>query len=121
MIRAPLVPTLTLAWALLLTGCPPESPGARPTAPAADAKAAADPTAAPEGGDHGVGPNAWCGEHGVPEAVCTRCDESLIASFKAKKDWCAEHGLPESQCIPCNPEVEAKWQALAPKGSPGGE
>lgn len=47
----------------------------------------------------------WCGEHGVPESKCTRCDADLVAAFKATNDWCAEHGLPESQCLECNPEV----------------
>jgi len=47
----------------------------------------------------------WCGEHGVPESVCTRCDPSLIAAFKATNDWCGEHGLPESQCLLCNPNL----------------
>lgn len=57
----------------------------------------------------------WCKEHGVPESVCTRCNESLIAGFKAKGDWCKEHSLPESQCIPCHPELEEKFKAMAPK------
>jgi cobalt-zinc-cadmium efflux system membrane fusion protein len=57
----------------------------------------------------------WCKEHGVPESVCTRCNESLVAGFKAKGDWCKEHDLPESQCIACHPELEAKLKALAPK------
>lgn len=42
-----------------------------------------------------------CGGHGVPEAVCTRCNSALIAAFKVENDWCAEHGLPESQCTLC--------------------
>jgi membrane fusion protein, heavy metal efflux system len=41
---------------------------------------------------------AWCGEHGVPEATCTKCDPSRIPAFKAKGDWCAEHGFPMSVC-----------------------
>ena len=57
----------------------------------------------------------WCKEHGVPESVCTRCNESLIAGFKTKGDWCKEHALPESQCIPCHPELEEKFKAMAPK------
>ena len=57
----------------------------------------------------------WCVEHGVPEPVCTRCNSSLIASFKEANDWCGEHGLPESQCTLCNPEVREKWNALNPK------
>lgn len=56
----------------------------------------------------------WCGGHGVPESVCTRCNSSLIAAFQEASDWCEEHGLPESQCVICHPEVEAKWQKLNP-------
>lgn len=47
----------------------------------------------------------WCGEHGVPESMCTRCNPSLIPAFQATGDWCAEHGLPESQCLACNPDL----------------
>ena len=47
----------------------------------------------------------WCGEHGVPESQCTRCNPDLIAAFKATGDWCEEHGLPESQCLKCNPDL----------------
>ena len=47
----------------------------------------------------------WCGEHGVPESVCTRCNADLIPAFQATGDWCAEHGLPESQCLTCNPAL----------------
>ena len=57
----------------------------------------------------------WCVEHGVPESICTRCNESLIEGYKAKADWCQEHGLPESQCFTCHPDLEAKFKALAPK------
>jgi hypothetical protein len=48
----------------------------------------------------------WCGEHAVPESMCTRCNPSLIAAFKATNDWCKEHGLPESQCLECNPDLK---------------
>ena len=40
----------------------------------------------------------WCGGHGVPESVCTRCTANLIPQFKEAGDWCSEHSLPESQC-----------------------
>lgn len=59
----------------------------------------------------------WCGGHGVPESVCTRCNSSLIAAFKEASDWCEEHGLPESQCVSCHPEVEAEWHKLNPAAS----
>ena len=48
----------------------------------------------------------WCGEHQVPESLCTRCNPSLAAAFKATGDWCQEHGLPESQCKTCNPNLK---------------
>lgn len=49
----------------------------------------------------------FCAEHGVPEAICTRCNSSLIPAFQARHDWCAEHELPESQCLICNPGLAA--------------
>ncbi len=42
-----------------------------------------------------------CPGHGVPEALCSRCNAALIPGFKAEGDWCAGHGLPESQCAAC--------------------
>mgnify|MGYP002806021972 CR=1 FL=1 len=45
----------------------------------------------------------WCGEHGVPESLCTRCNPDLIPAFQATGDWCEEHQLPQSQCRVCNP------------------
>jgi cobalt-zinc-cadmium efflux system membrane fusion protein len=63
----------------------------------------------------------WCGGHGVPELVCTRCDASLIPRFKEGGDWCADHGLPESQCELCNPGVSARWAALRPQSRPNTE
>lgn len=86
---------------------------------AGDARGSA--SAAPEkGGDHApanVKPGShedWCGEHGVPESKCTRCNPKLVPAFKANNDWCAEHGLPESQCTKCNPDLEI---TRPPKGS----
>lgn len=49
-------------------------------------------------------PDAFCIEHGVAEAVCTKCNPKLISIFQAKGDWCEEHGLPESFCPICHPE-----------------
>lgn len=60
----------------------------------------------------------FCGGHGVPEAICTRCHKDVIPAFKAKGDWCAEHGLPESQCATCNPEL-ATQQRPTPGGGHG--
>lgn len=106
---------LAVSLVLLAAGCPRETPPAPAVAPMGPAPTTATPTSASAtGGGSRVTTAEWCAEHGVPEAVCTRCDASLIESYKAKKDWCVEHALPESQCIACNPEVEAKWKALAP-------
>lgn len=54
-----------------------------------------------------------CVEHGVPEALCTRCSPSLIPAFRAENDWCGGHDLPESQCLLCNPELADK--SICPK------
>lgn len=51
---------------------------------------------------------AVCREHGVLEAVCTKCNPALVPVFKAKGDWCEEHGFPESFCPICHPEREGR-------------
>ncbi|MBX3465499.1 MAG: efflux RND transporter periplasmic adaptor subunit [Planctomycetes bacterium] len=63
----------------------------------------------------------FCGGHGVPEAICTRCHKDVIPAFKAINDWCAEHNLPESQCVTCNPEVAGRHKPPAPGGSGHGQ
>lgn len=63
----------------------------------------------PEHAPSSVSPGShedWCQEHQVPESLCTRCNPSLVAAFKATGDWCAEHGLPESQCRICNTDLK---------------
>ena len=55
----------------------------------------------------------WCAEHEVPESLCTACNPTLVAAFKAPGDWCAEHGLPESQCRACNPALKIERPARA--------
>ena len=75
-----------------------------------DAPAPAEAAAAEgEAHDHS---GWWCAEHYVPEEVCTRCDASLVAEFKAKGDWCDEHELPDSQCFVCHPEHKEKFAEL---------
>jgi cobalt-zinc-cadmium efflux system membrane fusion protein len=39
-----------------------------------------------------------CAEHGVLEAICTKCHPKLIPVFMAKGDYCDEHGFPMSVC-----------------------
>ncbi len=48
--------------------------------------------------------NQVCLDHGVLEAVCTKCNPKLAPVFQAKGDWCPEHGFPESFCPICHPE-----------------
>lgn len=64
----------------------------------ADAPAEADEVATT------VTEGAMCREHGVLEAVCTKCNPKLAGVFQAKGDWCEEHGFPESFCPECHPE-----------------
>ena len=69
--------------------------------PAADEAASGHAAPGARPGSHAD----WCGAHQVPESLCTRCNPSLVAAFKATGDWCEEHDLPESQCLICNPEL----------------
>lgn len=105
--RRALGPTLTLL--LCIAGCDASPAGGAGSQPAA-APAETEPrAAAPEHGKAGAKPGShedWCGEHQVPESMCTRCNPSLIPAFKATSDWCEEHGLPESQCLACNPDLK---------------
>jgi cobalt-zinc-cadmium efflux system membrane fusion protein len=80
-----------IALAFILAACDTRAGPAQP----ARAQGAAEPAA---------GAGALCAEHGVLEAVCTRCNPALAAVFKAKGDWCPEHGFPESFCPICHPE-----------------
>ena len=94
----------------LAAGCSPreagEGPRARP-----QARGSATAVAAVEG--------AICKEHGVLEAVCTRCNPKLVPVFKAKGDWCKEHDFPESICPTCHPERGGKPAAdVSSDGAP---
>lgn len=82
--------------------------------------------ASPHAGQHSHAPahvkpgthEDWCGEHQVPESLCTRCNPSLVPAFKATGDWCAEHGLPKSQCLACNPDLKIERPPRADKATP---
>jgi membrane fusion protein, heavy metal efflux system len=63
--------------------------------------------------------DGMCKEHGVLEAICTKCNPKLIPVFQAKGDWCEEHGFPESICPLCHPERGGKPAAdVAADGAP---
>jgi cobalt-zinc-cadmium efflux system membrane fusion protein len=87
--------SLALALAALAVSCSGEAKqtAGHPEQPAAPAGASAD---------------GMCHEHGVLEAVCTKCNPALVAVFKAKGDFCEEHGFPESFCPICHPERGGK-------------
>ncbi|MGE0548824.1 MAG: efflux RND transporter periplasmic adaptor subunit [Kofleriaceae bacterium] len=69
--------------------------------------------------EHAVEDGAMCKEHGIAEAICTKCNPKLIPVFKAKGDWCEEHGFPESACPICHPERGGQPAAgVAEDGAP---
>jgi len=103
------VPMMLVA-ALVITGC-----GGSAKSDTAGARKSGDDTKHATGDVVPGSYEDWCGEHGVAESVCTRCDPSLVAAFKATNDWCGEHGLPESQCLACNPDLKIERPAN-PKG-----
>lgn len=112
--------SLALLLALLLAGGWAGA-GCGGSGSASDAVASGD---AAEGGHEpprggAASAEAWCGEHGVLEAVCTLCNPKLAAIFQAKGDWCVEHGLPESFCPTCHPERGGRPAvALSPETAP---
>jgi hypothetical protein len=112
---------IALLSAACAAGCEAPKQPATPAAPVTPATAptAAAPAEAPTHGVAGAAPGShedWCGEHQVPESMCTRCNATLIPAFKATGDWCVEHNLPKSQCLVCDPTLKierpAKTSAL---------
>jgi hypothetical protein len=99
---------VVLALAVGAVGCGGER-SEREATPPAGSEAAGTAGAGGEHASADLVPGSyadWCGEHGVPETACTRCDPSLIPAFKAVGDWDEEHGLPKSQCLKCNPQLK---------------
>ena len=88
---------LTAALTLSLGACSKSEAPADPQQTATEA-AAVVPTRPAQ-----ADPADWCGGHGLPESMCTKCNPELTEKFKAAGDWCAEHELPESVCPKCNP------------------
>jgi len=87
---------------LLLVGCGQKAATESP--PAASAWKADVPAATASAED-------MCAEHGVLEAICTKCHPKLIAVFQAKGDWCPEHGFPMSVCPIHHPERGGRPEA----------
>ncbi len=93
---------LLALMALAATAGCGESRSAQASNPAREA-ASARPAPPPSNQEEGM-----CREHGVLEALCTKCNPKLAVVFQAKGDWCAEHGFPESICPQCHPERGGK-------------
>jgi hypothetical protein len=114
MMHRSLILSFLVALTLIAPACSKEAgSSANPAKPEPAAAAKQDTAHAPntvKPGSH----DDWCGEHGVPESQCTRCNPELIPAFKATGDWCGEHALPESQCLKCNPDLKI---VRPPKGS----
>jgi hypothetical protein len=99
---------LGLVSAIYCLACGSSAPNPRQSASTGAAQAKHGPVDAKPGSA-----DDWCGEHNVPESLCTRCNASLIPAFKATGDWCAEHQVPESQCLLCHPELKFDRPAVA--------
>jgi hypothetical protein len=110
MVHTPIRRVILSTVVLFAFGCnQPRQDDARQRSEPAAPATAAKPAPGPGHAAAGVTPGShedWCGEHEVPESLCTRCNPALIAAFKASNDWCAEHARPESQCLICNPELK---------------
>ena len=105
---------IALLFLIGATGCKSDPSAApAPSKPAAAVQAEHAP-ADVKPGSH----EDWCGEHEVPESLCTRCNPALVAAFKATGDWCEEHGLPESQCKLCNPGLKIERPPPGAGGAP---
>ena len=87
---------LAVALAAMGNSCRQRGEASQADPRSADSKAAPGATASNAEG--------MCIEHGVLEAVCTKCNPKLILVFQAKGDWCVEHEFPESFCPVCHPE-----------------
>lgn len=98
------ITVIALGIALLATACKDRE---TPPAPAGT-------TAAPRG-PAVADPADWCGGHGLPESMCTKCNPGLVEQYQRSGDWCAEHGFPESVCPVCNPMQPPGAGAPAPE------
>ncbi len=126
LIKKHLLLTCLIAASFGLFGC------GRDAAPPQVAKSdPAEHAAHKDGHDHGNEKGGhdhsgwWCGEHGIPEAECSFCDDSVRMALKKKGDWCKEHDRPDSQCFLCHPEkldeYAAKYEAKFGKKPPKAE
>ncbi|MBI2806347.1 MAG: hypothetical protein HYX68_15315 [Planctomycetes bacterium] len=63
--------------------------------------------------DHGHDHDGWwCQEHGVPEHICSLCNDEVAAKLKKEGDWCRIHDRAKSQCFKCDPKLYEKFEAM---------
>jgi hypothetical protein len=60
-------------------------------------------------GDHS---GWWCKEHGIPEHLCSICDDKVADECKSNGDWCKQHNRARSQCFKCEPGLKEKFAAM---------
>src|SRR5579859_6427561 len=54
----------------------------------------------------------WCEEHGLPESLCSLCNNEVAAKCKKDGDWCKLHDRAKSQCFKCEPKLYEKYAAM---------
>ncbi len=54
----------------------------------------------------------WCPEHGVPEHLCSLCQDDVAAKSKKEGDWCKIHDRAQSQCFKCDPLKYKKFEDM---------
>ena len=85
-----------LLWVVVIAALNAAACGGKGSASRAGQAASAALTPAPA--------EDMCAEHGVLEAVCTKCHPQLIPVFQTRGDWCPEHGFSMSVCPVHHPE-----------------
>lgn len=63
-------------------------------------------------GEAGKHEGWWCQEHGVPELMCSLCQDDVAGKCKKDGDWCKLHDRAQSQCFKCDPSKYAKFEAM---------
>lgn len=101
--------TLLATMVLITAGCSKESDkGGQANTGQTEKKSAK------EGDDKKVHDHSgwWCEEHGVPENLCSLCNNKVAAKCKKDGDWCPLHDRAKSQCFKCEPKLYEKYAAM---------
>lgn len=54
----------------------------------------------------------WCQAHGIPEHLCSLCDDAVAAKLKKEGDWCKLHDRAKSQCFKCDPSLYKRFEDM---------